>query len=679
MATWTVQPSGGDYTSLNAALSNTSTVASDIIEISGDWTSASDTAESTVEDDNITIRTKAGDQARHAGFYNGTTNWELNTSGNSHSLQIDNTGCILDGLVIVQSGTGNSDEGVRISSGGLTVTILNTIVRANSVTTDQDGIYAGNYVVTVNCENVICIGWGRAGFNAQSYRSTGADTHDWNLISCVAWNCGGGVAEADGGGINSHARSSSAVTTINCHNCFMMDSQGTNADFANFTGTASGTRTWGIDNCISSDSSITARDSGAVNANEGYVIGETDTADAQGDVLVNDITTAPYDLRLIDDAANDAQDEHIAATGAGLTFGDYVGSSVDIAGTTRPVNTSYDIGAFEVEAAGGGTVTFIAGLDGSATLAPDLSITAGLAAAFDGSAALAPDLSLVAGFTAAFDGSADLVANLTPLRTFVAAFDGSADLVADITPLRGFTAAFDGSANLVDDLSLVAGFVAAFDGSADLVADATVLRGFTAGFDGSADLVADISVVTAAVELAIALAGSADLAASLTTIRGLAAGFTATAVLAPNLTNIAGLNAAFTGSATLVPDVTAIRGLVAALLGSGALSADLTIPAGATVELAIALAASAALAGSVTPLRGFAAALDGAATLVPDATAIRGLVATFTAAAVLAPGLSLVGEDIPVPVLRLTGRWRGAVDLTGAGPGAVDLTGRLDT
>ena len=81
----------------------------------------------------------------------------------------------------------------------------------------------------------------------------------------------------------------------------------------------------------------------------------------------------------------------------------------------------------------------------------------------------------------------------------------------------------------------------------------------------------------------------------------------------------------------------------------------------------------------MTPLRGFAAALDGAATLVPDATAIRGLVATFTAAAVLAPGLSLVGEDIPVPVLRLTGRWRGAVDLTGAGPGAVILTGRLDS
>lgn len=608
MADSTVDPTGGgDFTGLAAALSDGGTGAGDTITIvDEDWTSFTDTTEAVVVDDNITI--VAVGQARHAGFYNGTTNWELNTSGNNHSLTVSNTGCKLDGLVIVQSGSGNSDECVRMGVDGGTLTVVDSVLRCNSNNvSDQDCLYAGNLIATVNCENVIAIGAGRAGFNAQNFQTTGTDTHDWDLISCVAWDCGGVTNEADGGGFVAHARATSSITTVDCHNCWAIGNGGGHAnshDYSNFSGTAQGTRTWNIDNCIDGDSNITTLDGGAVNAHEGYVVGESDTADAQGDVLVNDITSAPFDLRLQDDANNDAQDDHANATGAGLTFGDYVGSSVDIAGTVRPQNTDYDIGAFEVVAAGG-TVTFIVGLDGSATLVPNLSLTASFIAGLDGAADLAPNFSITADLIAAFDGSADLVDTLTPLRGLTAAFGGTADLVASMTPIRGFTAAFDGSAILVPDLSLIAALIADMNGSAALVSDLSLVASFVAAFDGTADLVSDIETVSNAIELAIALAGSADLVADVLVLRR--------------------FTASFDGSAALLADATVLRNLVATFT------------------------ASADMIASLINIKGFTAAFDGTATLVSDLTLLRGFVAGLTATATLLPDLSetlVFGTDL---------------------------------
>lgn len=353
MTTWTLQPSGGDYTTLAAALSNASTVANDIIEASGDWTSTTDTSAATVADDNITIRCKVADQARHTGFDNAGSNYELSVSG-AHALTVNNTGCIIDGLLILQNGTGTSDEGIRMAASAGTLTVINSILRAANDTSDQDGIHAPALACTVNAENNMISGFGRAALQAQI--TSGAHTQTWNLISTTAWNNGRNTSETDGGGISVHTKDSGSVANINAQNCcFVSNTSQSSDDYdESASGAQLGTKNWQLDNCISSDASITARDSGAVNANENWVIGETDTADADGDVLVNDITSAPYDLRLIDDAANDAQDQHATATGAGLTIGDYAGSAVDIAGTSRPQNTNYDIGAFEVVAAVGG-------------------------------------------------------------------------------------------------------------------------------------------------------------------------------------------------------------------------------------------------------------------------------------------------------------------------------------
>jgi hypothetical protein len=362
MTTWTVQPSGGDYTTLASALSNASTVASDIIEISGDWTSTTDTASGTAADANLIIRTKVSDQARHAGVDNAGTNYELAvTDGATAAIEVTASGVTIDGLLVLQNATGTSDECIRMSNTGGTLTVVNTIVRAANNSSDQDGVYAGTINCTINCENVCAIGFGRAGFQAQNSGGA-AKTHTWNLISCTAWNCGRFSGEADGGGINSQSKASSSVNNLNLHNCAFLSNTSASSDDYNLSALSnSGTNNWNIDNCISSDQSIDSgtggggRDSAPVNAMEGYVIGESDTSDAQGDMLVNDITTAPYDLRLVDSANNDAQDAHTAATGAGLTIGDY--TTGDVAGTTRPQNTSHDVGFFEVVAGGVSSTT----------------------------------------------------------------------------------------------------------------------------------------------------------------------------------------------------------------------------------------------------------------------------------------------------------------------------------
>lgn len=359
MADSTVAPSGGDFTTLAAALSDSGTGNGDTITIEGDWTSDSDTTEAEVQDDNITIVTSSTGGARHAGFYNGTTNWELNTSGNDHSLTISNTGCKLDGVVIVQSGTGNSDEVVHLDVDG-TYTVVDSILRCANNRSDQDCLYGGTITATVNCENVICIGAGRAGFNAQLSSAGAADTLTFNLISCTAWNNGRFSAEPDGGGVNSQARNSSSVVNINGFNClFVGNTSASSEDYNNATGTNNGTRNWALDRCgeDSNSPTITTLDGGAVGAISFETITDGTPGVTDDVVAFNDITSAPYDLRLQDHANNDAQDVHSDSTGAGLTFGDYVGSSVDIAGTTRPQNTDYDLGPFEVVAAGGSTTS----------------------------------------------------------------------------------------------------------------------------------------------------------------------------------------------------------------------------------------------------------------------------------------------------------------------------------
>lgn len=342
MAIITVQPSGGDFTTLAAALSDSGTTPNDIIEISGDWTSTTDTSAATVADNNITIRTKSGDQARHAGVDNEGSNYELAVDdGTNHCITINNTGCIIDGLIIKQDGTGTSAEGIRFARNNGTFTVKNTIVWADTQDDSQDGIYFANIDVTCILEQIYVYGFGRGGLHAQNF--SGSADYTITVNSCGFWN--NGDASVDAGGIALDSTGTGGTKTVDIHNTWSLDND------ASFEGEdyheieTAGGATWGISFSIDSDNSIASRDSGGT----GNLASRTlrDATTGGDEVLVVDITTAPYDLTLIDDATNnDAQDAHTTATAEGLTI-----LSTDIAGTSRPQNTSHDIGPFEVVAA----------------------------------------------------------------------------------------------------------------------------------------------------------------------------------------------------------------------------------------------------------------------------------------------------------------------------------------
>ncbi len=336
MTTWTVQPSGGDYTSLSAALSNGSTLDNDTIEISGDWTSTTDTTASTVADIGITIQTKAGDQARHAGFDNGGTNYELVNSANDHVIQVNQSGCTIDGLIIKQASTTDSNEGIRIESSG-THTIRNCIVWSDVARNQQDAIFT-SAAPTLNIENCFCFGFGRSAVQKQQVGAVATI----NINSCGFFSCGSVASAGQEGGI---VHDNGTGTVYNIHNTWVIDCDAIGSDYIELN-----TVTWNISFSIDSDNSIaTVRDTGSGNLASRAINESTLGGD---EIIVVDKTSLPYDLRLVNDATNnDAQDAHTTDTVHGITI-----PSTDIRAETRPQNTSHDIGPFEI------TVVVIIGL-----------------------------------------------------------------------------------------------------------------------------------------------------------------------------------------------------------------------------------------------------------------------------------------------------------------------------
>ena len=334
-----VMESGGDYSDLATALSNAS--AGDTIEIAGTWSSA-DTSACTVSDNNVTIKTVCN--ARHDGYMPSSSPsiYRLEVSG-SHAITVNNDGTTIDGLIIKQAGTGTSDECIRMTNDGGALTVKDTIVWAGSKNEDQDGIYAGDISATVNLENVIGYGFGRAAFHPQGY--SGTVTQTWNVNSCTAWDNGSG-AEDEAGGINVNLQNASATYDINIFNSVFMDtdaSGGGSADYGT-DGNSAASVTWDIHNSIDSDGSISSRDASASNCLTSHNSTDDNSKSSDGDwVIFEDITSSPYDLRLATNSYNEAQDAHTDSSGAGISMPDS-----DIAGTSRPQNTNYDIGAFEI-------------------------------------------------------------------------------------------------------------------------------------------------------------------------------------------------------------------------------------------------------------------------------------------------------------------------------------------
>lgn len=351
MPTKTVKQSGGDYPTLNAAL--VAADPSDVISIEGTWT-IDDTTAATIADDNLTIETDA--DSLHPGYWDESQNHYrlvVGSISSAHALTLNGAYTLtLDGVAIEQDGTSASDECFRCVPGSSdTATSKNCLLRCSTNTDSQDCIYTGfnTTIGTVTLENCILYGAGRKGINVENFE-IGAASGTVNINSCVFWNNGrqGGAAEGGIGCTNTEVASDGSGFTINVHNTISVGNTTTNAkDFNNndIQGTPIGA--FNVSYSMDSDGSIATETDGGT-GNLASRTATDNTSPGGGDwVIFEDITSTPYDLRIVDNAENDAQDMHSTAVAHGLTI-----PSTDIVGTSRPQNTNYDSGAFEIVLAG---------------------------------------------------------------------------------------------------------------------------------------------------------------------------------------------------------------------------------------------------------------------------------------------------------------------------------------
>ena len=337
MAAISVQEDGGgDYTTLEAAVENASTVDGDVITITETW-NATTGAENTqiAVADALTIQ--ATGASKHVGrpWASGETTFRHRNSSAGHSFTITDTGSVtFIGLDIQNASTGVSDEVFRNN-------VSNTFLAQDCVLgfasrTDQQDLYYNEAVINATFESCHFYNVYRGVVDAQA-SDAGSVV---NINSCTGYNIGYSSSNTSRSGLVGIS-SSSASITVNVFNTIIHINTGT----AITTGDT-GISTVNIHTTITNQASL-ANDTLDIDTSNTVSATINDT-DSSGNYILIDTTTSPYDLRLFDNATNNAaQDFSTNATGTGLT-GPPTIPSTDIVGTSRPQNTNYDIGAFEV-------------------------------------------------------------------------------------------------------------------------------------------------------------------------------------------------------------------------------------------------------------------------------------------------------------------------------------------
>jgi len=367
MATHTVKQSGGDFSTLATALADAGTGAGDTISIEGAWT-IDDTDECTVADDNITIQTDAS--SKHLGYpYNGSGTWyRLHTTGTGHSITINNTGLSADGLDIQNTSTGESDEVFRLAS--TNPTIKNCVLGFASRNSQQDIIYKDtDTAATISFENCMFYNVYRAAIDF--YQVLANCTI--NINSCTAYDIGFSAVDTDRSGLFAMAWCTASYTfEVNIFNTVVHINAGfvTSSDAApTFNVTIDRATT----NVPAASWSQNADSETVTDSLVSHNFTDDNSKSSDGDwVIVEDITTSPYDLRLQSNTYNEVQDMHADSSGAGLSM-----PSTDLVGTSRPQNTNYDCGAFEVASASSVTVALAPQVVG-ATLPPPTVVGVGV-------------------------------------------------------------------------------------------------------------------------------------------------------------------------------------------------------------------------------------------------------------------------------------------------------------
>jgi|GEM_PF-6456539 len=333
---------GGDYQTLDEACDNIG--AGETITIEGEWDNP-DTRSVIVSTD-CTITATGSARVTTASHVSGTPkHYRLHVSDGEHAITVNDSETTIDGIEIKQAGSGSSDECIRFAHEGGTLNVSDCILYSGLAASDQDGIYAARINCTVNIENVIAYNFLRAAIHAQPTSGTAVE-QTWNINSCSIYNCSED-GEAEGGAISAYGVYAHTVN-VNVHNTWGLGCNNDASDTYNETINL-GTVNWGISYSIDDDNSIASRDAGGAGNQASRVISDSDEGEGSY-VIVNDITdAAPFDLSLTDltNAKNNAQDEHATEQAESLSI-----PGTDIDGTTRPDNTNYEVGAYEIDSGG---------------------------------------------------------------------------------------------------------------------------------------------------------------------------------------------------------------------------------------------------------------------------------------------------------------------------------------
>jgi hypothetical protein len=353
LATYTIKPSGGDYTTINAFIDHVDTNPGDTGEISGTW-SGDDTTNVTWDKAVLIRNTGSKNTNGYPGRVSGS--YRLVTAAAAGHMFNVTADVDIHDVDMMSDSTGASDEIFHMGGTLRNLTAKRCHIGFSGTTDQQDGVYTDygeTGTVTFDFSGCMFFDIGRS--IVDIYDSDATVTI--NFEGCSAFRCGDQGGRQWGVWVGSLDLGNSPTININAFNCLLhadVDGSSENCIFGVNAGVAA---TLNVDDCITnfaSGSGLTAdfyNNMDTVNiGGTGYSYTWTDAAPGVGDyVAINEDDTSPYQQTLQDHANNDAQDYHSNATGtnSGLSHG------TDILGTTR--TSDYCVGAHEIEAAVGRT------------------------------------------------------------------------------------------------------------------------------------------------------------------------------------------------------------------------------------------------------------------------------------------------------------------------------------
>ena len=294
------------------------------------------------------VELRGGNGNRHLGILGAACRVR---DGVGHVLTASSQFVSIQDLEIVQTGTGTSDEGIRVASGAEDILISKCIIRSDIGATQQDGIYAAAWTATIHVDNCILLNWDRGGFHSQN--SSGSASHIWNLEFNAVNACGADNTNLTGGVVNRD--NSSGTNTWNVWNNWAIGNSLSNSDdWQDGTG---GAGIWNGGNNIAGDLTIEGKTTASYDS---VVLTATDPASGEN-VHVTTIGATPNYTIVEEDTETVTQFGRTDRAGnesAPQTTGQIQDFGTDIKHANRGT-TTVSIGPFELVEAGGGATQLL--------------------------------------------------------------------------------------------------------------------------------------------------------------------------------------------------------------------------------------------------------------------------------------------------------------------------------